>query len=50
MRVQLYHMQLARLFEEGAEDVHSAAHRQLVDLIALKVLADRNAKIYFSYR
>ena len=47
MRVQLYHMQLARLFEEGAEDVHSAAHRQLVDLIALKVPANRFARNFY---
>ena len=35
--VEMYHAMLSRLFEQGAEDPESAAHAQLVELLALKV-------------
>ncbi len=33
----MYHNMLSRLFEQGAEDPDSAAHAELVELLALKV-------------
>ena len=35
--VEMYHAMLSRLFEQGAEDPESAAHAELVELLALKV-------------
>ena len=35
--VEMYHAMLSRLSEQGAEDPESAAHAQLVELLALKV-------------
>ncbi|CAK0785506.1 hypothetical protein CVIRNUC_008716 [Coccomyxa viridis] len=34
--VEMYHAMLSRLFEQGAEDPESAAHAELVELLALK--------------
>ncbi|BDA46846.1 hypothetical protein COCOBI_09-2990 [Coccomyxa sp. Obi] len=34
--VEMYHNMLSRLFEQGAEDPDSAAHAELVELLALK--------------
>ncbi len=35
--VEMYHAMLSRLFEQGAENPESAAHAELVELLALKV-------------
>ena len=35
--VEMYHAMLSRLFEQGAESPESAAHAELVELLALKV-------------
>ena len=35
--VEMYHAMLSRLFKQGAEDPDSAAHAELVELLALKV-------------
>ena len=38
--VEMYHAMLSRLFEQGAEDPESAAHAELVELLALKVCSE----------
>ncbi len=35
--VEMYHAMLQRLFKQGADDAESAAHAELVELLALKV-------------
>lgn len=35
--IPMYHAMLSRLFREGAEDTESAAHAEVVELLALKV-------------
>ena len=45
--VEMYHATLQRLFEQGAEDPESAAHAELVELLALKVSV---AMLYHSLR